>query len=173
VKTCLLDIDGVLARFQDAACEFHGISNYFHMHPDDRGAGYWDFYRQCGFTHESFFSPLTRSFWATIPLTKEAYSILDLVDTFFGDNVILVTAPTAPLRGDRTCYLKDKHLLAAGKQAILIDDSPHQIRKFWEAGGTVITCPRMWNEGYKNEPHLIEYLEDRLTAAFNGAPVNA
>ena len=79
---CLLDIDGVLADFQGAACRAHGRSSPW----VGRAAnGVWDMAELWGIAEDEFWAPLCgREFWAALQPTVECFDIVKLVERAFG-----------------------------------------------------------------------------------------
>lgn len=159
----LLDCDGVLCDFVSGAIQVHRIKNYSH---DD--VKHWDFFQDWGMSAEEFYNWCRGyEFWFNLkPYDWAAW----LVEEIGLDNFIISTAPTM----DPTCVqakldwlyehfkipmtnimVGSRKELMAKSGLVLIDDSPKNVEKFREHGGSAILFPQPWNGG--DERKRIEF----------------
>jgi hypothetical protein len=165
MRILLLDIDGVLADFNQSANDFHKFNI-------DRSKMTWSFWKQFNMTDGDFWSPLDENFWANLPPTKELSEIISLVERFFGEYVYLCSSPCLtpgcatgkarwvekhlPKYSRKLLLVSDKHLFAKYGR-VLIDDNEDNCRK-WRDFGIACTVPRPWNSLKYKEPDLIGHL---------------
>lgn len=153
MKSCYLDIDGVLANFVSAAFALHGKS--IPWKDVD-----WNFYKKLGLTEKEFWEPLGYDFWVNLPLTVEAMEVVDIVTKSFGkDNIVLLTSP-CDTKGcvdgkldwvqrhfpqfRRQMFIGGNKYLIGYRDALLVDDSEENCKKFRRVGDVYI-FPRPWN----------------------------
>ena len=152
----LIDLDGVLCNFFDAALSLHGASQQGSQWP----AGVREMAPVIGMSSSKFWSTIDRTpgFWANL----QPYPWKDQLLQFAAGRG-RVTIATAPALGancasekvqwmrqhiaaDFSDYMigRDKWLMA-GPQTVLIDDSDRNIEEFRDHGGTGILFPQVWN----------------------------
>lgn len=153
---CYLDLDGVLVDFVRGTFALHER----HLHLEDVT---WGFPAQIGFTgveDPTFWAPMGMEFWSSLPWTDEGPSLLSLLETLFGDRIVLMTSPCDTpgavegkvewIRKNLPNYRRrffvgpPKHL-AAGPGKILIDDYEGNADSFVAEGGQAVLVPRPWN----------------------------
>ncbi len=151
-KLVLLDMDGVLCEFNDAAYRVHGKEP-----PDDPQWGIWD---DLGITEAEFWRPMGYEFWAGLDWTAEGrWLIAGLENLVDHKNIALLTSPCETpgcYDGKREWVRKNlpdyrnfiptsaKHFIAgAGK--ILVDDRNENVDNFARLGGQGVLVPRTWN----------------------------
>lgn len=140
MKTCHIDMDGVLVDFVKGYNKYHDID----VIPTT--------YNPKLEVHHLGFD-----FWIGLDPTEECFKIMDLARKKF-DDVQILTAPSKHPQcrkakkywinmhfgNMKVNFLKRKHFRAHPK-CILIDDSDHQVDKFNQKGGIGILFPRPWN----------------------------
>lgn len=171
VKRIFLDVDDVLADFTLAAMEYVGCA----VSQEDKDDFYdsWGFdivaavnalHPSQNFSPKEFWAQLPKEFWAQLSKTRECDWIINTTVRGVGrDNVFLLTSPI----NDPECvagkmeWIRDflpswfwenrQYIIAPPKwvcarpDALLIDDSDANIRRFREEGGLAILLPRPWN----------------------------
>lgn len=164
----ILDMDGVLAEFDVAACRVHGL-------PENTVPLRWDWYADFGISDEQFWDKihaLGDSFYGELvkpyPWVRE---VIDMVCD--ADDFVIMSSPSnhpAGYAGKKIWLDKyvpglspkqlivgaQKHLLARPDR-LLIDDGLHNIEAFESAGGQAFVFPQPWNQ----TPGLL-YWVDRM-----------
>lgn len=156
-KTILLDMDGVLADFVNAAFEAHGRE----FNPD-ACMGY-NLLNEFSMTKEDFWAPIDNyEFWRGLEPYPWSVGLLRQLSEIAP--VVLVTTPSKSsdcLKAKRE-WVED-HLppmyrdivmgeskeLTASENTLLIDDCDRNVRKFRESGGEAIVFPQPWNSGWE------------------------
>jgi len=171
---CFLDLDGVLVDFVAGACRLHGIENPY-LKEEMRGV--WNFCTALSMTEEEFWRPLDRQFWSSLDKTHDSDRILSLVESKF-ERVCLLTSPSSSfdcpsgksewIHNNLPKYWRSRRYLlgsakefCASKDAVLVDDSDHNINKFRAEGGHGILVPRAWNSLHHIDGDLA-YIEEEL-----------
>lgn len=168
----ILDMDGVLAEFDKAACRVHGL-------PSDTVPENWNWYSEFGITDEEFWAKihaLGDSFYRDMVTPYPwAQNVVELVRS--ADDFVVMSSPSNDPAGyaGKKIWL-DKHVpgldpkqlivgsakhLLAGPDRLLIDDGPHNIEAFVKAGGCAFTFPQPWNDGAGIRDR-VEQLRDAL-----------
>lgn len=154
-RTAYLDLDGVLVDFVRGAFNWHRNHLVYQTAP-------WNLWDAMGLSAEEFWTPLGYGFWSTLTWMPDGPRILEDVERIFGDRVLLVSSPrltdgcmdgkrdwvknNLPTKWRRRlCLVNDKQLLAH-PNAVLIDDSDHNLEVFEKAGGKVQRVARPWNQ---------------------------
>lgn len=166
-KVAYLDLDGVLVDFMRGALKFHNKTIFY---PDIK----WDFPDDLGLTPQQFWGPLDLNFWVGLEWTPEGKEILALVESYFGDNIAIVTSP--PKTGGacegklawvarempkykRRCFVGARKELLAAPSKILIDDRDENLAAFSAARGFIAPIGRPWNAYSAAEPVILSTLE--------------
>lgn len=167
-----LDLDGVLASFNQGALDWYGESDPYE---DPANHGNYDVITQIV---PKFWDGITEEFWEKLPLTPEAHDIVALVTSSFGiDNVCALTSPAHTpycMEGKMKWILKHfpqfrrryffgppKHF-AAHEDALLIDDSDENVRSFQRHGGNAVLVPRPWNAAYKHRNEVLQVVAPQI-----------
>jgi len=149
-----LDLDGVLADWTGAVCDWAGKPRTPWLS--------WHYHLNLGITDEELHDYMRCvSFWQDLKPLKKGMSLLNgLIDEYGPDAITIAT--TAFTHGnslygknewternlkwkcDKVIYIKDKGRLAH-QNAVLIDDGVHQIESFQKRGGHGILYKRPWN----------------------------
>ncbi len=183
LDTVLLDIDGVCNRFHYQVFNSLGIPyEDDSCYPVDCG---WDMVaaanRLAGydrFTASSFWRSITRTMWATTPVSVEFDYLLKWAESHVGrSNVFFLTSPTldadsvaGKLEWIQTAtppWMHRQYMIGPGKHlcakpgALLIDDSDKNVKAFQEHGGESLLVPRPWNSLHDHGSAL-EHLEAYL-----------
>lgn len=167
IRRILLDVDDVLNQFtlyalREVGCVLDTIEDF----PGEVGFDIVAAANKLGLTYFStkadFWQRISRDFWANVPVSPECYWLIELCARFVGrDSVCLLTSPTTQpecLAGKLEWIHRNlpewlhrqyligpvKHFCATG-DALLIDDSPHNVNAFRDAGGQAILFPKPWN----------------------------
>ena len=165
----ILDMDGVLANFAQAACDVHNHSEY--------DVEKWNFFRDWGISGTEFWDVIHshgNCFYGNI---VKPYPWLDqflkmVSDT---DEFIIMSSPSnSPFGyaakkiwcdkyiGDVRLIVGNEKELLARKDRMLIDDCDVNIDSFREAGGRCITFPQPWNCMSGQVSRRLIYLSHRL-----------
>lgn len=180
-KKLLLDMDGIICDWHRAMARLKGVPF------DWKIPGNSNFYSNLGISKENFWDKADYDFWSTIPRTKEADRIIDLIENNFGlDRVCLITAfpgkeylfPLEKLDQmllGKMDWLKKNlpelltHWLigptksfCASSYSMLIDDQEENIHSFREEGGNAFLFPRPWNHLFKYESSALTIFEELL-----------
>ena len=175
---CYLDSDGTLVSMLGGACKLFGVKEedvYRKWIP-----GHYNMEEFIGVSATEFYERIAAAganFWATLEFMPDGLEILNLVERFFGDNVILVTSPMYNAssamgkiefiqrnlpkykRRYSICPIKE---MFAHPNAVLIDDSNLNIRRFRERSGYAIEVGRIWNNNFKNSNRTVQDLREKL-----------
>ena len=153
----VLDMDGVLANFADAACAVHGRYDFT--------VTKWDFFKDWGITIDEFWKAIHDQgdyFYEEMVLPYPwAVDVVKLVAA--ADEFVIMSSPSnhkcgysakkiwidkyiQPHFKDNIKLLvgKDKHLLA-DHDTLLVDDYAVNIEKFRDNMGFALTFPQLWN----------------------------
>lgn len=166
-----LDMDGVLADFQGAACKAHNK-----LPPAELAAsgtwkpGDWDMPTVFGMNKEKFWRKIDEApdFWAGLPALRDIKALFDLAQQLAPVARILTTphghASSYSGKWDwrqhhippaiKLCMVEssaDKALLARPGR-LLIDDSDENVDAFRAAGGSAILFPQHWNSAHDRTP---------------------
>jgi hypothetical protein len=152
--TAYVDLDGVLVEFVRGALTHHKRS----IPPWEVQ---WQIDKQLEMTSDEFWGPLDRWFWQWLPWTTEGKPLLAAIEKLFGENVVLMTAPSPnietaagkiewvkrelPQYEHRLFIGREKHRFAAPDK-LLIDDKNENVYDFRAAGGKALLIPRAWND---------------------------
>lgn len=156
----LLDLDGVLSDFINAAASFHK--------KDPSLVTCYGIEECWNIPRNKFWGPLGYDFWANLPLTQEAHTIVKMCENSVGqDNIGIFTSPchtkgcTDGKRDwvakhfpqfKRRCFTGKEKPFLASPHFLLIDDTEKQVDSFIEEGGWAFLFPRLWNRN----KHLAE-----------------
>ena len=183
-----LDVDDVLNRFTMSALRFLGCP--VDLQDESTYDPTWGFDLQLAvhellpgsvIQRESFWSRFPRSFWASIPISKECDSLLMTCANLVGrENVCLLTKPSGP--GDCAAgkidwinvwmpsWIRNQWLIGApkhfcaNKKSLLIDDSSDNVSEFERNHGRAILFPRPWN--HNHGLHSLSYVVTKLEGIF-------
>lgn len=170
IRKILLDMDGVLNRFQFHALRHLGFVNYEEdQYPRQCG---WDIVTAANvlagekrWSKSQFWNAMTREVWATVPKSFEFNLIIDKAVSLVGEeNVCILTSPTLDpeclagkaewIRDFCPKFLHRQFLIGPSKtfcahpDSLLIDDADKNVAAFREAGGQALLVPRPWNEAH-------------------------
>lgn len=176
IEHILLDMDGVLANFVEAACHVHGrgLADLFDIWPK----GEYSIEGVMGLTSPVFWAGLDAAgmaFWRDMspyPWLKELWAMLQ--------NYGPITISSSPSHGaysatGKVLWLRQhveagftdymfggaKHLLA-GPGRVLVDDSDEKCQRFQAHGGHAIVFPQRWNSCHAHCGDRLGYVRDRL-----------
>lgn len=150
MKTVLLDMDGILSNFVNAACQAH---NRLYLYDLLINRGKFDMDKIWGMTPEEFWKPTNNyEFWRSMSIMPDAHQIVDLL-AIRGYTVLICSSPSQSphcIRGKvdwlkthfpklSYAFMKHKELL---NQYPLIDDRDSNIDKHGPNG---FLYPRPWN----------------------------
>lgn len=177
VRTCLLDMDGVIADFSRGALAVHGWTpNQLYVQGQQ---AIWAMEEALGMTKMAFYRPMGQTFWADLPKTPQADEVVGIVLDKFGiENVYLCSAPIRnpdcipgkirwikkhfPRLLPRCVWTKHKHLLAR-PDSLLLDDRERNIQSFVAGGGVGFIMPAKWNRKHHDHAFAAETLGAFLT----------
>ena len=150
---CLIDLDGVLVDFHNAAIRLHKLP----IDPETVG---WDLF-QGHMTAAEFWNPLGYDFWVGLDWIHDGTTILRSAEYHFSpENIFILSSPcwTNGCAQGKIDWVQRhlphyrKHLIlgnrkeiCAGPDRLLIDDSDAQCEMFRKAGGSTVLVPRSWN----------------------------
>ena len=175
-KTILLDIDGVMNRFQWYIFQRLGVPmDDESQYPVECG---WDIVKAANtllgcehYSKTSFWNSVTREMWADVPPSEFFGYLLGMAESMVGqENVHFLTSPTldadclagkadwikrfAPKWMHRNFLIGPPKHLCAQPGAVLIDDADKNVDAFNAHGGKGILLPRPWNSLHGNDPHF-------------------
>ena len=171
----LLDVDGVLANFAEAASIIHGRSNPFLK---EENLGTYSIEQIWGIPLEEFIRPFDVAFWSHIPKMPDADLIVKLLKDAFGPkNICFLTKPVKTLgclEGKKFwlekyypdipwLFGRDKNF-CSHTNSILIDDNETHCRDFIESGGRAFLIPAPWNKRYPLADQPARQLEYFITS---------
>lgn len=181
----LLDLDEVLVDFIGGAIGLHGSSLEEvlpHWPP-----GYWSVVPALGkalsreLTDEDFWRPITdkgREFWLGLLTHPWAEELLSWVKSVTDDWHIVTSPSRCPTSHDgkirwaknyfgpnfdRICPYRYKEVFAR-HDAILIDDSDANVKKFRDAGGKAIVFPRHNNSLHRFKGEPLKWVKQAMSA---------
>lgn len=177
IERVYLDVHGTVADFVGAWCALTGRAM-----PERWPAGVWSLEEVFEASTSEIWDPIARagaSWWASLPPTPEAASILALARSI-SDSVVFATSPASPgsdrcaeaagstrlildRYGDSPRILASKSELAKPGR-LLIDDSPAQVDAWRQAGGVALLVPRPWNGRGLGPAETIADLRRQLAA---------
>lgn len=148
LKTCILDMDGVLADFTSAVNALEG-----------RPLGYQP--PNYNFVARESWDKMDLYFWRNLNPTPECFDIVKAVESRFGpENVIIATSPVLTFgcpegkiewlriflpRYARRFAISPVKEFFANPSTVLIDDADEWCGKFVARGGNVLQVPRSYN----------------------------
>jgi len=174
IQHILLDQDGILANFFNAALEVHGREDLAGEWPK----GVWAMETVMGLTPAEFWEPLDHyGFWreTVCPYPRIVWFYQELsrrlpvvICTSPSENSQCAAAKIDWLRhylGKDVKYMigAQKHLMARPSN-LLIDDSDKNVGMFRAAGGTAILFPCVWNSQHAVTEDPYEYVIQRVDA---------
>lgn len=150
----LVDLDGVIVDFVAGALAVHGATLPLR---EVR----WNFYEQIGLDAKTFYAPMGRKFWATLPWTREGQELWHRLTRRHGHDAIAICTSPAPNDGcidgkldwlrvnmpshARRFVVTPEKCFAASPTTLLIDDNDNNVEAFRAAGGLAVLVPRPWN----------------------------
>lgn len=160
-----LDLDGVIVDFAN------GIIDWYNLNCSPKDFKKWnDVFKFFNGTEHDFWNNLTDDFWVNLNFTKEAKTILTLLEDF---KPCILTSPGWTGAGGKQKWLRknlpkyfkeERYLIGPAKHylahafSLLIDDSENNVEKFREAGGNAILVPRPWNSLRDKEDKLFQHI---------------
>lgn len=177
VFTVFLDIDGVLADFVGGYCELVGRDReeleetWITEHP-----GCWNLPDVLGCSLDEFWKPIHEAgeeFWLGLDPTDHFDELIDRVESFVGDDWLLVSSPSRchTSHSGKVRWIKsmfgnrfDRFILTGHKErlakpsTILIDDSDRNCDKFELCGGRSYVFPTLGNTLYRYSSYPLDSL---------------
>jgi 5'(3')-deoxyribonucleotidase len=166
VRKIFVDLDDVLNELTIPALQHIGcrIANIHQYKPEwgwDIAFAASELLGQPQQLQETFWGQYTEDFWRILPVSDLCYPLLQRCDKLVGEkNVCILTRPTnhGSCLSGKLKWINDhvptmihnyligcpKHLCAS-PDALLIDDSEENVRRFRHYGGQAILVPRPWN----------------------------
>ena len=195
-KRIFLDLDDVCNRFTMYALKQVGCPVDEFSYRDFDPAWGWDIVRAANALHPTrefmtadFWNSLGRDIWSSVPESAEFKALLHRCEKLVGtENVCILSSPTHdpeclagklewiqdhfPKRMHRQFLIGPQKHFCARPDALLIDDSDHNVRTFRIYGGQVILVPRPWNalhtiSSYSESKLTLTYVFDVLNNVFN------
>lgn len=179
-----LDMDGVLADFQGAACKVHSklpvadLIRLRHWEPQE-----WLMWKVFGVTQEKFWQLIDEApnFWHDMPKTSFCDAVVNLARGLT-DTVRVLSTPhdndnsyagkrhwcRFNLPGIKVTLNEDEpgqssKALLAKPGRLLLDDSDKNVDAFRAAGGSAILIPQHWNSAHDKAPYgVLFYLAMEL-----------
>lgn len=173
IKTCFVDLDGLLANFVKGVCEVHE-----RIDPYLSGPNIFEMPKIWGMSNTEFWNKITYDTWRNFELMPDAREIFETLAYKFGtENICILTAPAHTFG----CFdakrdwvkehfgLSDKQILAGGGKhycahpnTLLVDDYDKNCDAWTEAGGKCFLFPRMWNRRHSQANSGIDLLRSYL-----------
>lgn len=176
-----LDIDGVLADFQQGVHKALGLSYDLAHWPYKKGSAGWNYYKDSlGLSWDELSRLCTFDLWANLEWMPDGMRILDTVEKLFGyPNIRLLTTPmpnvesasgkAAWVQRHLPGYSKQliittapKEVFAGVPNSILIDDCQDNFERWLAAGGRAQLVPRPWNNCHEQSTRAAEVVETGL-----------
>jgi 5'(3')-deoxyribonucleotidase len=182
----LLDLDGCLVDFIKGVIEVHNLrTTTEELYEGHHGC--WEIIHLVKMSPPYFWKPMDQEFWAKLDWLPDGEEIFKYVEDRCGrDNITLWTTPSLnygciegklrwverhlPRHYKHNIVFGSKKFLGANPNAVLIDDSDHNIKKFTEKGGHVVHVPRLWNSLYPRRDRVMDSIISQLDAIERGAP---
>ena len=171
---CLLDVDGILANFNEGAFRALGI-HYYYEHP---ALHEWEWYEYFNILIEELDLVCTTDFWAGLQWMPDGREILNMIEKEFAtDEIYLLTTPMPNLESAsgkmmwirhhlpqyevRTIITRAPKRIFAVPGRVLVDDKTENCQEFIDCGGMAILVPRPWNarRGHATIPTVRKDLE--------------
>jgi len=180
IKTCFIDMDGVLVDFVSAACKAHNRPNPY----DDKvNYGVFEMDKIWGMIQQEFWEPLNDpGFWELMDKLPDADNIIEWACRAFStQRVAILTAPSLGLRcvNEKRNWVRrnypqlvDQIIFTGAKQflahntALLIDDRDKNVDDFQCAGGVALLYPRLWNRGWRVAGRSFDFISELVTLTF-------
>lgn len=160
----LLDLDGCLCDFVNAACRMHSQPNPYLLDKEFHG---YDFVPRLDISNIKFWKLLDRQFWANLEWMSDGKKILTHLEERFGpENICILSSPCLTegcvdgkidwIRRELPGYMRrfligpDKNW-CANSRTLLVDDREDNVNSFLEAGGQCILIPRPWNSRHSDD----------------------
>lgn len=188
-KTIFLDLDDVLNSFTMSALKEAGCPVGVHEYEKYNPAWKYNIIGAANvlhpdrtFSENEFWKSLGPSFWATIPISIECGWLVRRCEALVGrEQICVLTTPTQDtyvaaakmewIHFFLPGWLHQQFLigpckhLCARPDALLIDDSQRNVKKFITHGGQAILFPRPWNSLWQVPPKV--HLHHALERCFN------
>jgi len=169
----LVDMDGVLTDFVDAACRVHGTT--FMQLAAKWPNGDYNIANILGLRPFEFWEGIDKAgedFWINLRPTDIKTELLYLLGN--NDKYIATSPSMNPVcaSGKMKWIIENgfsrhfvitphKHLMA-NRDTILIDDADRNVDKFTKAGGHGVLVPRRWNSLYRYEDNPMPIVKEQL-----------
>ncbi len=174
ITRAFLDVDGVICDFTSSALMVMGITR--EQMEERVPIGTWNVNH--GTMEESEFwkrVDSVPSFWESMSKLPDADKIVGLCESYFGENVVLLTTP--PSSPDsysgkarwvkanfpklyRRMFIGPNKYLLAHFWAVLVDDSEKNCSKFEDAGGHAVLVPDRGNRLYTETHRRVEHVKE-------------
>lgn len=180
-----IDMDGVIADFIGSACRWHNVENPYTRPDGPRGDEAWEVLDYINVEPRKFWSALGYNFWESMEPTSDGSLIVKAAEYLYGHQAICFLSSPCQTEGcaeGKRAWL-EKHYpgyplllsvavkncappksFVATADALLIDDSYVNVRKFVEAGGKGILVPRFWNRRHPDIDWAANYVATQLGA---------
>jgi len=176
INRILLDLDGVIRDWTG------GVFKWFDVEPIVGTT--WDattrhICKEYGITESYFWDKQDYNFWYGLKMYPYAQRVLGLLPI---DKTCILTSPTLDNAGGSQrwiasklhAYFNRKHYLigpakqfCASPDALLIDDSDTNVKKFREAGGNAILFPQPWNKNADLIGRRVDYIKMKLNQLYD------
>lgn len=175
-----LDMDGVLVNWVRGAHELHNLPWDDNNWPYAIGPDGWDFYKnELAFpSFDTFAKDMGYDFWNELEWMPDGKRIIEVCEQIIGkDCVYLLTAPchTPGTVEGRLSWISrempnyrnrvlvgDCKEAIAGPKSILVDDWERNVKRWREAGGLAVTCPRAWNNLFSWNDAPVTHIKECL-----------
>ena len=165
-----LDVDGVLANFNKAACKALGVS-----YPPLK----WHWYKDVLDGFNKLNEICTFDFWENLEWMPDGTKIFEeITNQFPFSKILLITAPMPnkesatgkwkwidkqlPGFSNQTIITQVSKSLLAKPNTLLIDDKTQNVDEFRQAGGQTILVPRPWNSLHLLADKSVEIVKQQL-----------
>jgi 5'(3')-deoxyribonucleotidase len=173
----ILDLDGLIVNFHDAALKLHGVHDSVEVFYQNNLGEYWipDI---LGIPRIHFFVRMDYNFWRDLDWTSEGPALVEALELRFGQsNIALWSAPCdtpgcCDGKRDWVRYHMHPHYfrhlilgsvkhLAANPSTILIDDYEENVDPFIKKGHGIL-FPRIWNRNHHLRHVSLEHTYSEL-----------
>lgn len=177
VDRVLVDMDGVLADLHAGVVDVLGIPDPY---DDPELVGVWDWWGALGYKKPDFWRLIgTVDFWAGLPPMPQAFDLIEVLCQQFGaENLAVCTHPPSetPAADHGKRVWLERHIpwlvprliktaakeMAAGPDALLLDDGEHNVRAFRMRRGQALLMPTRGNANHRFADDPVQFLCERL-----------
>lgn len=185
LKRILLDMDGVLCRFHEAAMRFHGVPTCcYPLGVDSIQEACQRLKPDFNLSNRQFWEPFGFDFWAGLEPCPGHEKIVERACHLVGlENVFICTIPTLGTEcaagkiawiNEHLPQFKRQFIICTKKYplaqpgVLLVDDRVSNCQEFLKHGGEVVLVPRPWNFDFDKAGSWLDVTLKRMEVASRG-----